>query len=185
MPIVSTLGFALMSLLARGPATGYDLARRMRAPIGYFWAARHSQIYPELARLASAGLVRASEGKGPGPRAKKTYALTPAGRTALAEWLPRPPTFQPRSEVTLKAYAVNSADPRSMAEMYDGVATEAAAALARWESELAQMREAGFDDPAHPSFGNYAALRMGVESQRVLRGWASWLAGRLRGTDES
>src|SRR5690606_24488121 len=63
---VSTLGFALLSLLTRGPATGYDLAQRMKAPIGHFWTAKHSQIYPELARLAEAGHVRVRSGAGPG-----------------------------------------------------------------------------------------------------------------------
>src|SRR5262245_2888646 len=70
--LVSTLGYALLSLLTRGPATGYDLTQRMREPIGFFWVAQHSQIYPELARLADDGHVRATEGHGPGPHAKKT-----------------------------------------------------------------------------------------------------------------
>lgn len=181
---MSTLGFALLSLLTRGPATGYELTRRMRAPIGHFWLAQHSQIYPELARLAKGGLVQVREEAGPGPRAKKTYTLTPAGREALAEWLPQPPTMQPRSEVTLKAYAVNSADPARMAETYQRIADEADAALAAWEQELAEMRQAGYDDVRHPRFGNIAVIRMGIESQRVLRDWAGWLAGRLREAGE-
>ena len=53
----SNLGCALLGLLARSPSTGYDLARRMERPVGYFWSARHSQIYPELAKLERAGLV--------------------------------------------------------------------------------------------------------------------------------
>lgn len=177
---MSTLGFALLSLLTRGPATGYQLTRRMRAPIGHFWVAQHSQIYPELARLAEAGHVQVREEAGPGPRAKKTYTLTPAGRQALAEWLPQPPVAQPRSEVTLKAYAVNAADPGRMAQTYQRIADEAAAAMEGWERELAELRAEGCDDVTHPRFGNVAVLRMGIESQRVLRDWAGWLAGRLR-----
>lgn len=46
---MSTLGYAILGLLAAQPQTGYDLARLMRTPIGYMWTARHSQIYPELA----------------------------------------------------------------------------------------------------------------------------------------
>src|SRR3712207_7997506 len=33
------------------------LSSRMRARVGFFWQARHSQIYPELARLEEGGLV--------------------------------------------------------------------------------------------------------------------------------
>ncbi len=173
---MSTLGYALLSLLARGPATGYELTLRMRRPIGHFWVANHSQIYPELARLAEAGHVSVREGAGPGPRAKKTYTLTESGRHALAEWLPLPPAFTPRSEVTLKAYALGSADPARMAALYEDVAEQARASAELFERELAAL----VDDPGHPSFGNYAALRLGVASQRDLAEWATWLASRLR-----
>lgn len=67
----STLGFALLSLLTRGPDTGYRLAQRIKAPIGHFWTATHSQIYPKLARLADAGWVQLIEGAGPGPRRRR------------------------------------------------------------------------------------------------------------------
>lgn len=173
---MSTLGYALLSLLTRGPATGYELTQRMRKPIGNFWVAQHSQIYPELARLAEAGHVAVREGAGPGPRAKKTYTLTSSGRRALAEWLPQPPAFTPRSEITLKAYALASADPERMAQMYQRVADEAAAQMRAYEAELTEL----VDDPRHPKFGNYATLRMGVESSRAVHDWAAWLASRLR-----
>jgi DNA-binding PadR family transcriptional regulator len=177
---VSTLGFALLTLLARGPATGYSLRQQMRQPIGYFWTARHSQIYGELATLADAGLVLAREGQGPGPRAKKTYTITDAGRRSLAEWLPQPPVYQPRNELVLKAYGVNSADPGRMAEMYQTTADAARERAAIWRAELQSMAEQGYSDPGHPRFGNYAVLKMGVESQQLTHRWAAWLASELR-----
>ena len=68
--MTSTLGYAILGLLADGPQTGYDLTRRMERPVGFYWTARHSQIYPELARLEAAGLVRhrSSTGRGRCPR---------------------------------------------------------------------------------------------------------------------
>ncbi len=57
MSTISTLGYALLSLLARGELSGYEMARQMKAPIGYFWLASASQIYAELARLERAGDV--------------------------------------------------------------------------------------------------------------------------------
>ena len=64
----SNLGCALLGLLARSPPTGYDLAKRMERPVGYFWTANHSQIYPELSRLEEAGLVDHTVIEGAGPR---------------------------------------------------------------------------------------------------------------------
>ncbi|MEV4411677.1 PadR family transcriptional regulator [Catellatospora sp. NPDC049609] len=177
----STLGYALLSLLTRGPATGYQLSSQVKAPLGHFWTAKHSQIYPELARLAAAGWVSAVEQAGPGPRAKKTYEITPDGLAALRAWLVVPPVAQPRSEITLKAYAANSGDPAAMAALYGQLAERAERMLAEYEQDAARMREAGMDHPAHPRFGNYAVLLMGIESQRTVRSWAAWLAASLHG----
>jgi DNA-binding PadR family transcriptional regulator len=152
----------------------------MREPIGHFWTARHSQIYPELARLADAGHVSVLAGQGPGPRARKTYTITDSGRQALADWLPQPPAFQPRSELVLKAYAVNVADRPRMANLYQTTADMARHRATSWQAELDAMAQLGYNDPAHPRFGNYAVLKMGVESQRVTHRWAAWLARELR-----
>ena len=90
----SDLGHALLGLLARREATGYDLSARLAAPLGYFWTARHSQVYPELARLEAAGLVSYEEIPGRGPRPTKRYAVTAAGRSALAAWVVTDPGEQ-------------------------------------------------------------------------------------------
>ena len=59
------LGYAILGLLAVEPLTGYQLAQRMRAPIGYMWTAGHSQIYPELAKLLDDGQGACHRHSGP------------------------------------------------------------------------------------------------------------------------
>ena len=55
---ISTLGYAILSLLARTPLSGYDIAREMKRPTSFFFGqAQISQIYPELARLEGYELV--------------------------------------------------------------------------------------------------------------------------------
>jgi DNA-binding PadR family transcriptional regulator len=83
---MSTLGYAILGLLAAQPRTGYDVAKLMRAPIGYMWTAHHSQIYPELAGLEDDGMVSAAVIDGPGPRDNKRYEITPAGWHGLQDW---------------------------------------------------------------------------------------------------
>ena len=110
--MISRLGYAILALLARQPSTGYELSARARRPLGYFWSARHSQIYPELRKLLAQGLVRFTAGPGPGPRAKKVYSVTEAGLAALREWVIQPPEPAPsRDDLVLKAYAAWTADP--------------------------------------------------------------------------
>ena len=46
-----SLRHGLLGLLAEGPASGYDLARRFQEALGPVWPAQHPKIYAELARL--------------------------------------------------------------------------------------------------------------------------------------
>ena len=96
------LAYAILGLLVAEPLTGYQLAQRMRAPIGYMWTAAHSQIYPELAKLLADGQVRAAVIPGRGPRDTKRYTITTAGRQALRGWVDSPLTEVARSELLLR-----------------------------------------------------------------------------------
>lgn len=79
-----SLRHGLLGLLAEGPASGYDLARRFEEVLGAIWPAKHPQIYGELNRLADEGLIVA---EAEGPRRRKEYRLADEGRTELRRWL--------------------------------------------------------------------------------------------------
>ena len=85
--MTSTLGFALLGLLARAPRSGYDIATQLKAGVGPFWHARHSQIYPELARLEADGLVSHERVEQRDRPDKKVFSVLPAGLSALAQWI--------------------------------------------------------------------------------------------------
>lgn len=75
---------ALLGLLRNGPATGYELARRAEMELGDFWTVTRSQLYRELAAMATRGLVEAQE---LGPRDRRPYRLTDDGGAAFRGWL--------------------------------------------------------------------------------------------------
>jgi DNA-binding PadR family transcriptional regulator len=178
---VTPLGYALLSALHRGPLTGYDIVRRMRRPIGYYWTARQSQIYPELSRLAEAGLIASTGEPGPGPHQRMTHELTPAGKRALADWLPRRPVPRPpRDELVLKTYAVAAADTAAMREMYRAEAARHEERLVAYRAQHAELVERGGDDPRRVDFGAYATLRLGMRVEEAYRDWCEWLAEQLR-----
>jgi DNA-binding PadR family transcriptional regulator len=180
LPAVSALGYALLCLLSRSPSTGYDLARRLRRPIGYYWTAGHTQIYPELARLAAAGLVTYRAGFGPGPREKKTYRLTATGRKTLATWLVTPPAPRaPKDELLLKTYALAAADPHRMAGLYRAAADAHAQRLAEYRSQLTGLAGCGANHPRHPGFGSYAAVRYGIAVEEQREAWCRWMEATL------
>jgi PadR family transcriptional regulator, regulatory protein AphA len=76
--------WALLGLLSRRPMSGYDLKQAVDRTIRHFWAASYGQIYPELKRLEEAGWIA---GSADGPRARRLYRVTAAGRRALVDWL--------------------------------------------------------------------------------------------------
>jgi DNA-binding PadR family transcriptional regulator len=79
---------SLLGFLHDGPLTGWDLVETAELVIGDFWSLTRSQVYRELARMAEEGLVAAGE---TGPRDRRPYELTDAGRAAFAAWIDREP----------------------------------------------------------------------------------------------
>jgi DNA-binding PadR family transcriptional regulator len=81
---MTPLQYVLLGMLARSPLSGYDLTKLFERNLEHLWTAKHSQIYPELARLQDQGLINQIEN---GPRGRKTYQTTEAGLTEVRRWL--------------------------------------------------------------------------------------------------
>jgi DNA-binding PadR family transcriptional regulator len=79
-----SLRHGLLGLLAEGPASGYDLARRFQEVLGAVWPAQHPKIYAELGRLADDGYI---EVESEGPRRRKAYRITDTGLAEVRRWL--------------------------------------------------------------------------------------------------
>jgi DNA-binding PadR family transcriptional regulator len=182
MPI-STLGYALLGLLARRPRTGYDLTQALREPIGYFWTATHSQVYPELTRLEQGGHVRHRIVDNPGPRDGKLYRITAAGRRALAEWSVTDVQSEVnRDEFLLKIYSTWTADPAATRDAITRHRGEHRDRLAHYEAiedEFATSPGGLPTSPTDPDFSSYATLRRGLSFERHAIDWCGWLLTAL------
>src|SRR6202167_3641633 len=80
---------AVLAMLAKEPAHGYQLRARLRDALGPVGDTMNDgQIYVTLTRLEKAGLVAAEQEPGlPERPDRKVYALTPAGQQRVTEWL--------------------------------------------------------------------------------------------------
>src|ERR1700722_784362 len=80
---------AVLAMLAKEPAHGYQLRARLRQALGPVGEGMNDgQIYVTLTRLEKAGLVIAEQEPGlPERPDRKVYALTPAGQRRVADWL--------------------------------------------------------------------------------------------------
>lgn len=177
---MTTLGFAILGLLAREALSGYDVTQRMKERVGFFWGAGHSQVYPELARLEAGGFVTHRVVEQRERPDKKVYEITGAGLGALREWVTRPPPRRPtKDELTLKAYSVWLADGEEAARLFREEGRRHEEQLARYEGIRAWMEREWAEDirrPDSPRFASYAALRRGILYEGGEAEWCRWLA---------
>lgn len=176
------LRHVLLVLIAERPHTGYDVTQRMRDTMSMIWSAHHSQIYPELAAMETDGLLTSEASAGPGPREKKTYAVTTAGRRELRAWLGSP--YQPKApkdELVLRAFAAASADPAELAAVYEAEATRIEGRLATYTTIRSELEESGHtDDPDRPEFGWLISLLHGIAVAEARLTWCHDTVRRLR-----
>jgi DNA-binding PadR family transcriptional regulator len=79
---------AILALLAKEPAHGYQLRQRLVTALGPVGAALNpGQVYVTLTRLGRAGLVEAETVGQTSQPDKRVYRLTAAGREEVATWL--------------------------------------------------------------------------------------------------
>lgn len=176
------LRHVLLVLIAERPHTGYDVTQRMRQTMSMIWSAHHSQIYPELSAMEADGLLTSEASAGPGPREKKTYAVTDAGRRELRTWLGSPYRPKaPKDELVLRAFAAASADPAELAAVYEEEAAQIQGRLARYAAIRAELEASGHtDDPTHPAFGHLLSLLHGIAVAEARLPWCLDTVRRLR-----
>src|SRR6266567_4252023 len=159
---ISTLDYALLTLLARESLSGYDLALRMKKPIGFFWQAQHSKIYPELAHLEEEGYVTHQVIVQEDRPQKKLYTITRTGNRALQAWVTLPPSPPPqRNELLLKVYAIWLTNPEAAIELFRSQEQLHAEQLALFEQIRVniEQKSGGSLRPDQPLFGDYATVR--------------------------
>jgi DNA-binding PadR family transcriptional regulator len=105
-----SLRHGLIGLLAReGPLTGYELSKAFDRSVNFVWHAVPGQIYPELARLAAAGLIRQTSA---GPRGAKLFEATEEGLAELRRWITDvEPARATRNETLLRTFFLYVVDP--------------------------------------------------------------------------
>jgi DNA-binding PadR family transcriptional regulator len=75
----------ILSLLAEGESYGYTIIRRVHHVSGGKIEWTDGMLYPVLHRLEAQGLVRSRWEVSEAGRKRKYYALSPAGKRALAQ----------------------------------------------------------------------------------------------------
>lgn len=186
---MTPLGYALLGLLARTPCSGYDLLRKMEDPVGYFWHAQRSQIYPELARLEAAGLVRHTVVEQTDRPHKKVYETTEAGIAALRNWVAVPMKLPfDRDTFMVKVFSLWLVSPQQALHLVRSYRADHAERLAQYE-EIGRTMERDWEPAARrfdsPKFASYATLRRGIDYEQGYVSWCDWLAEAIEASAPS
>lgn len=164
-----SLRYAALGLLAQQPGSGYDLLKRFEISMANVWPATQSQLYGELNKLADAGLIEVTT---VGPRGRKEYRVTEAGRRDLLRWMVNPQDDPPyRSAELLRVFLLSEMSPEQARAYMTSVAEHADAELHRYE-QVRDAMEWGTDDVG---FYSRAALEFGLRIEAMEAEWARWV----------
>lgn len=177
-----SLKFAILTSLTEREGSGIELARRFDKSIGFFWPATHQQIYRELDRLASAGLIRELPQDGPPRRGQpRRFAVTEEGGRELVEWIgdgDDPAATRSTLAVRVRAAAATGRT--------DEVRRALERHRARRQENLERYREIDLRDfsavdPSDPrGVLQHRVLALGIEEEQV---WLKWCDETLEALD--
>ena len=164
----------ILGMLSRGPKSGYEIKSLVDGSTRFFWAASYGQIYPELRRLAEAGLIVGAEHPY-GERPRTVYRLTEDGEAALQRWLGSPPeVFEMRHEGMLKVFFADALPPRERVQRLHDME-------AQHRAKVAALREVEAGAEKDSASSAYTVLRFGI----AMNEWvADWCADAARDLDE-
>jgi PadR family transcriptional regulator AphA len=167
----------ILGMLQLGAKTGYEIKQAVEVSTSFFWGASYGQIYPELRRLAEAGLLAASDAPRGGVR-RTEYHLTAEGERVLKEWLSGDDfgIFEMRDELLLRFFfgdALSSEDARAVVRKM----RERSEWILERFRELEPGAREGVIDDAGERFP-HLALQYGI-------GLMEWIAAWARETERS
>ena len=158
-----SLRYALLALLTSGPMTGYEISRRFQSSVGHVWHAPDSQIYPELRKMESEGLVDAEAVEDGGRGEKRFYRPTETGLTALREWMSVPVKYAlDRDPAHLKAAYFEWAEPEAARRTLEAHIAYYEDLLAQWQGQIREV-----DDGTSPVLSRRLEGRHGDEQRRI------------------
>ncbi len=177
--------YALLGLLTFGDElTGYELKQRADNTLRFYWVApAMSQIYSELARLTEHGLLEPVTSAG-GGRRTTAYRITPAGTSALREWVDGSPVGFPtlKHTVLLRLLVGHASEPERMRELLESYVADLAGA----RRDLRDVRESlrGADAPGEPFFYPSVVADWGLDYYAAETRHSRRALARLAGTEE-
>ena len=172
MEQLNPTAYVILGLVRKEPRSGYEIKAIVDNSTRFFWAASYGQIYPELKRLAEAGLVVGSDSS-TGGRKRTVYEITADGEEELRAWLRQSPeTFEMRDEGLLKLFFADALPREEAVEILRAMRAQRLAINARLRA-IEQMK-GEIEDP-FPMI----VLRGGLEFSEWFADWCERMEAQL------
>lgn len=178
------LRHAVMAALLEGEASGYDLAKGFESSVANFWMATAQQIYRELERMESEGLVAARFVLQERRPNKRLYSLTEAGYAAVHAYTAEPPAKPSaiRDELLVKVQSVDVGDLMAVRASIARRMELAAAKVARFERLRERLLAGRTEDEYFTTaerIGPYLTLLRGLALEQENLRWGEVALKRL------
>jgi DNA-binding PadR family transcriptional regulator len=163
--------YLILAMIRSGADSGYAINKAAALSTQAFWPTSFSDLYPQLARMQAAGLLR-SRSDSNGRRERTAYSITERGTATLCAWL-RSPRLTPkrlRFEALLRLFFAD-AIPTEDQLVYVGRYRERCAYISRLSRKLGFV-PVEFDQL--PPDGGYPALITAYASETFAHS-ARWL----------
>jgi DNA-binding PadR family transcriptional regulator len=169
--------YLVLGMVRLGVSSGYGIKKAADGSTQNFWPISLALIYPELARLEEAGLLKGRSDPR-GSRARSAYKITAKGEKALVAWLrsPKVAPVQIRDEALLKLFLADALGHDEQLELIAGLRERNAERRRALEADaipLAEAIEAGGI--------RYVAVaaRLSADLLRYAEGWLGRLERKL------
>ncbi|MEU5432322.1 PadR family transcriptional regulator [Streptomyces sp. NPDC020719] len=167
---------AVLAALLEGEASGYDLAKGFDASVANFWMATPQQLYRELDRMESDGLIEARVVQQERRPNKRLFSLTDAGYAALRSFTAEPPRPSAiRDELLVKVQAVDAGDAEAVRASIAERLEWARAKLARYDRLRTRLLDGRTEDDflaGAERVGPYLTLMRGRAFEQENIRWA-------------
>ena len=170
---LTTTSFAILGLLSVRDWSAYELTGQMKRGLRYSWPRAETRLYQEPKNLVARGLATARR-EATGRRPRTVYAITSAGRQALARWLEHesaPP--QAECEAVLRVTFADAGTKDALLDTLAGLRAHADAIRQQLADQAADYVATGgpFPERLHllALVGKYLS-----DYAELLDGWASW-----------
>lgn len=166
-----TLKYAILGLLNQKSMTGYDLMQQFESALCEFWSAKHSQIYPELKKLNSEGMIEYKIEISGTVLEKKVYSITQEGREDFMKWLEKKDAIEatPKDIFRLRLFFSNRLEEEQRRQLLEDQ-------LAQHKNRLLHIREnqkkfKEIPEKDSDEFSDYLVLLGGIMREEQTCKW--------------